>query len=119
MDCPRCGDKNDRVAETQHRLVRAEDTRLATTWCRECEAQYDGWVRQHAADIIWQTGIGAIVAMIIGMGLPLLGLEPAIGIVGVLVGFVTFLGLRQWGKQRRRRQFLEGALPRAYLPSKT
>lgn len=94
-------------------------TKAAAPWCRECELQYDTWVRQHAADILWQTGIGATVAMIIGLGLPLLGLEPVIGIAGVLVGFGTFVGLRQWGKQRRRRQFLEGALPRAYLPSKT
>ena len=57
--------------------------------------------------------------MTIGMGLPLIGLSPVIGIAGVLVGFGTFIGLRQWGKQRRRKQFLTGALPRAYLPSKT
>lgn len=88
-------------------------------WCRACETQYYSWVRQHAADIIWQTGTGAIVAMVIGLGLPLLGLAPIIGIAGVLIGFTTFLGLRSWGKQRRRRQFLADALPRAYLPSKT
>ena len=88
-------------------------------WCKECETQYDTWVRQHAADIVWQTGIGATVAMIIGLGLPLLGLEPFIGVGGVLAGFLTFLGLRGWGKRRRRRQYLTGALPRAYLPSKT
>ena len=88
-------------------------------WCRACEQQYDTWVRKHAADIIWQTGIGAIVAMLIGLGLPLLGLEPIVGIAGVLVGFTTFMSLRQWGKWRRRRQFLADALPRAYLPSKT
>ena len=88
-------------------------------WCRECEKQYDSWVRRHAADIIWQTGVGALVAMAIGLGLPLLGLEPIIGIAGVLVGFTTFMSLRTWGKKRRRRQFLTDALPRAYLPSKT
>jgi Flp pilus assembly protein TadB len=116
MACERCGDERDRREEQQTRLIQAEDTRLATTFCRACENQYDAWQRQHAADIIWQTGIGAIVAMIIGLGLPLLGLEPIIGIVGVLVGFGTFIGLRQWGKHRRRRQFvLAGDLPRAYL----
>ena len=119
MQCPRCGDANDRHEEKLNRLIRAEDTRIATPWCTDCETQYDSWVRQHAADIIWQTGLGAIVAMIIGLGLPLLGLEPIIGIVGVLVGFGTFIGLRQWGKARRRRQFLADGLPRAYLPSKT
>ena len=119
MQCPRCGDANDRREEKLDRLIRAEDTRIATPWCTDCETQYDAWVRQHAADIIWQTGLGAIVAMIIGLGLPLLGLEPVIGILGVLVGFGTFIGLRQWGKARRRRQFLADGLPRAYLPSKT
>jgi hypothetical protein len=120
MACERCGDEQDR-REEQHKLVaNGDDTRLARTFCTSCEQQYDAWVRQHAADIIWQTGIGAIVAMIIGLGLPLLGLEPIIGIVGVLVGFATFIGLRQWGKHRRRRQFARaGDLPRAYLPGKT
>jgi hypothetical protein len=88
-------------------------------WCRTCEQQYDTWVRKYAADIIWQTGVGALIAMAIGLGLPLLGLEPIIGIAGVLVGFTTFLGLRRYGKQRRRRQFLADGLPRAYLPRKT
>ena len=105
MECPRCASELE--------------TKGAGPWCHDCEVQYDSWVRTHVADIIWQTGIGAIVAMVIGMGLPLLGLSPIIGIAGVLVGFGTFIGLRQWGKQRRRRQFLTGALPRAYLPSKT
>lgn len=88
-------------------------------WCPACETQYDTWVRRHASDILWQTGIGAGIAMAIGLGLPLLGLEPIVGIAGVLVGFTSFLGLRRWGKQRRRRQFLADALPRAYLPSKS
>ena len=88
-------------------------------WCVDCEHQYDAWVRKHAADILWQTGLGAIVAMLIGLGLPLLRVEPVIATTGVLAGFGTFLGLRSWGKKRRRQQFLTGALPRAYLPSKT
>jgi hypothetical protein len=98
---------------------RTDEPGAREVWCRDCELQYDTWVRQHATDILWQTGLGAIVAMVIGLGLPLLGLEPIIGIAGVLAGFGTFMGLRRWGKQRRRRQFLTGALPRAYLPSKT
>ena len=104
MVCPRCGSEMAKTAEP---------------WCVECEKQYDTWVRKHAADILWQTGIGAVVAMLIGLGLPLLGLEPVIGTAGVLLGFSTFLGLRRWGQKKRRRQFLVGALPRAYLPSKT
>ena len=103
MSCRRCG---------------AEPV-LANGWCRECESLYDAWVRQYASDIVWQTGIGAIVAMVIGLGLPLLGIEPLIAAAGVLVGFGTFMGLRTWGKARRRRQYLQGQLPRAYLPRKT
>jgi hypothetical protein len=104
MSCPRCA---------------AELDASARGWCADCEGLYDRWVRQHAADIIWQTFTGAIVAMMIGLGLPLLGFEPAIATVGVLVGFGTFLGVRRWGKHRRRQQFLAAALPRAYLPAKT
>ena len=59
------------------------------------------------------------LCMAIGLGLPLLGLTPIIGIAGVLVGAGTFVGLRHWGKGRRRRQFLAGTLPRAYLPGKS
>jgi hypothetical protein len=88
-------------------------------WCTDCENQYDTWIRKHAADILWQTGSGALVAMAIGLGLPLLGVEPVIATIGVLAGASTFLGLRSWGKKRRRKQFLAGALPRAYLPSRT
>src|SRR5688572_14912001 len=93
MRCPRC----------------AAEMTTGAPWCRDCENQYDAWVRQHAADILWQTGGGALVAMVIGLGLPLLGLSPVIGIAGVLVGASTFIGLRQWGKRRRRRLFLAGA----------
>jgi Flp pilus assembly protein TadB len=119
MACQRCGGDNDRTDETWQRLALAESTRIDAPWCRECENQYDRWVRDHAADIVWQTGIGAAVAIVIGMVLPLLGLPPIIGIAGVLLGFSTFMGLRSWGKRRRRRQFLAGALPRAYLPKQT
>lgn len=98
MSCPRCG------AETP-------------SWCTECEKHYDTWVRQHAADILWQTGTGAVVAMLIGLGAPLLGLTPLVGIAGVFAGFGTFMGLKRWGKARRRRQYLATSVPRAYLPS--
>ncbi len=100
MSCPRCG------ADSK-------------TWCAECERLYDTWVRTHAADILWQTGAGASVAMIIGLGAPLLGLTPLIGIAGVLIGFGTFMGLRVWGNARRRTQFLATSVPRAYLPKHT
>lgn len=88
-------------------------------WCVDCERLYDTWVRGHATDILWQTGIGALVAMIVGLGAPLIGFSPILGIAGVLVGFGTFVGLRFWGNARRRRQFLTTSLPRAYLPGRT
>ena len=91
----------------------------ARRWCTDCERIYDTWSRQYAADIIWQAGSGAILAMVIALGLPLLGVAPIVGVGGVLAGAATFLSLRQWGKRRRRRQFLASALPRAYLPKHT
>ena len=101
MPCSRCG---------------AEDV-TPTGWCDACERQHDTWTRQHAADILWQAGGGAGVAMIVGLGAPLVGLSPLLGILGVLVGAGTFVGLRVWGTRRRRQQFLATALPRAYLPA--
>ena len=98
MSCPRCG------ANTEG-------------WCRDCETAYDGWSRQHAADILWQTGSGAAIAMIIGLGGLVVGLSPVVAIVGVLAGASTFLGLRRWGLRRRRRQYIATSVPRAYLPS--
>jgi hypothetical protein len=115
MQCPRCAADITKAGPSKPGGTSAP----RGPWCADCEKQYDTWVRSHAADILWQTGLGALVAMIIGLGLPLLGLEPIIGIAGVLVGFGTFIGLRQWGKHRRRQQFLAGSIPRAYLPSKT
>lgn len=57
--------------------------------------------------------------MVVALGAPVLGLSPLLGIAGVLVGTATFLGVRSVSKRRRRRQFLAGALPRAYLPPRT
>jgi len=88
-----------------------------TGWCRDCETAYDAWSRQHAADILWQTGSGAAIAMIVGLGGLVLGLSPIVAIAGVLAGASTFLGLRRWGLRRRRREYLETGVPRAYLPS--
>ena len=88
-------------------------------WCADCDRQHDAWSRQHAADIIWQAFTGAGIAMVFALGAPLVGLSLLFGIVGVLVGTGTFLGLRAWNKGRRRQQFLTNALPRAYLPTKT
>lgn len=80
---------------------------------------YDAWSRTYATDILWQTGTGALVAMIVGLGAPLLGLTPLLGVAGVLVGFGTFIGLRKWSNVRRRQQFLTATVPRAYLPDHT
>jgi Flp pilus assembly protein TadB len=85
-------------------------------WCVDCERQHYAWSRKHAADIVWQAGCGAGIAMIVGLGAPLLGLSPLLGIIGVLAGATTSLGLRLWSQRRRRQQFLETSLPRAYLP---
>jgi hypothetical protein len=100
MPCPRCS------ADTP-------------SWCTDCEGLYDTWSRQYAADIVWQTGTGALVAMIIGLGAPLFGLSPVLGIAGVLVGATTFLGLRKASNRRRRQQFITASVPRAYLPTHT
>ncbi len=100
MACPRCS------ADTP-------------SWCKDCERLYDSWVRGHATDILWQTGLGAVVAMIVGLGAPLLGLPPLLGIFGVLAGAATAGALRVWGNRRRRQQFLTTSVPRAYLPGGT
>lgn len=103
MSCERCA---------------AEDV-TASGWCVDCERQCDTWSRQHAADIIWQAFTGAGIAMTFALGAPLLGLSMLLGIVGVLIGTGTFVGLRVWTTRRRRQQFLANAMPRAYLPAKT
>ena len=91
----------------------------ASGWCVDCERLLDSWGRQHAADIIWQAFTGAGIAMAFALGAPLLGLSTLLGIVGVLIGTGTFLGLRRWSKRRRRQQFLATSIPRAYVPAKT
>jgi hypothetical protein len=101
MRCPRCA---------------ATDDLAPNGWCRACEGSYDTWSRQHAADIVWQTGTGAVIAMIIGLGGLVLGASPVVAIAGVLAGASTFIGLRRWGLRHRRGQYLATSVPRAYLP---
>ena len=98
MACPRCG------ADTP-------------SWCADCERGYDAWSRQHAADILWQTGSGAVLAILVGLGAPLVGLSPVVSIFGVVVGASSALGLRTWSNARRRRQYLATSVPRAQLTS--
>lgn len=88
----------------------------APTWCRDCELLYDTWVRRHATDIMWQALIGTVVIAAVGLGLPLLGVGPWIEGVGAFAGFGTLFGLSRMTRRRRRRQFLQAPLPRAYLP---
>jgi hypothetical protein len=88
----------------------------APTWCRDCELLYDAWVRRHATDIIWQAMLGTLVIAAIGIGLPLLGVGSLIAAVGAFAGFGTLFGLARMTRRRRRQQFLQAPLPRAYLP---
>jgi hypothetical protein len=85
-------------------------------WCAECEKLYDSWSRRHAGDIVWQALIGTVIVSGVGIGLPLLGVGKLIAAVGAFAGFGTIFGLSRLTRRRRRRQFLQAPLPRAYLP---
>jgi hypothetical protein len=99
MACGRCGGES------------------ALKWCKDCERQYDHWVRRHAADIVWQALAGGVVVCAIGVGLPLLGVGWLVAGSGAFAGFGTLYGLSRMTRRRRRHQFLQAALPRAYLPA--
>lgn len=88
-------------------------------WCRDCELEYDTWVRRHASDIIWPVLSGMVILCAVALGLPLLGAGYVVATTGVFAGFGTLLGLQRLNARRRRRQFQLSSLPRAYLPSKT
>jgi len=100
VTCPRCAGAID-----------------ATKWCKDCEVQYDRWVRRHASDIVWQALSGTVIVSAIALGLPLLGFGVLVGGAGAFAGFGTIFGLARLTRRRRRRQFLEASLPRAYLPA--
>ena len=85
-------------------------------WCTECERLYDGWSRKYASDIVWQALIGTVIVSGVGLGLPLLGVGKLIAAVGAFAGFGTVFGLSRLTRRRRRQQFLQAPLPRAYLP---
>jgi hypothetical protein len=102
MSCPRCAG-----------TVEAGGAR----WCKACEQLYESWVRRHASDIVWQALTGTVVVSAIGIGLPLLGVGWLVAAAGAFAGFGTILGLSRLTRRRRRRQFLEAPLPRAYLPA--
>ena len=88
----------------------------AATWCKECERLYDQWSRRHAKDIVWQALTGTVIVSVVGLGLPLLGIGKLIGAVGAFAGFGTVYGLARITRRKRRQQFLQAPLPRAYLP---
>ncbi len=85
-------------------------------WCKECEKLYDGWSRRHAGDIVWQALIGTVIVSGVGLGLPLLGVGKLVAALGAFAGFGTIFGLSRLTRRRRRQQFLQAPLPRAYLP---
>jgi hypothetical protein len=85
-------------------------------WCKECELLYDKWVRRHETDIVWQALVGTVIITGVGLGLPILGVSTLIGAVGAFAGFGAMLGLSRLTRRRRRQQFLQAPLPRAYLP---
>lgn len=91
----------------------------AAPWCKACELLYDQWSRRHASDIVWQALTGTVIVSAVGIGLPLLGIGKLIAAVGAFAGFGTVFGLSRLTRRRRRRQFLQAPLPRAYLPAKT
>lgn len=88
-------------------------------WCDDCERAYDTWSRRHASDVVWTVLCGGFVTSLIGMGLPLLGLDMLFAAIAVFAGFGTWGLVHAANRNRRRQQFLRGALPRAYLMSKT
>ena len=88
-----------------------------TAWCKQCDVLYDGWIRKYATDIVWQALAAGVVVAAAGLGLPLLGVGWLVGATGAFAGFGTLYGLSRLTRRRRRRQFLQTSLPRAYLPA--
>jgi hypothetical protein len=102
MDCPRCA---------------APLEAPGPRWCPDCERLYDRWVRRHASDIVWQSLAGTVVVSAVGLGLPLLGATWLVAAAAAFGGFGTIFGLARLTRRRRRRQFLQTSVPRAYLPA--
>lgn len=87
-------------------------------WCADCEAAFEAWVRRHATDIVWAALGGGLVLAVAGVVLPVLGLGIGVGwgVGAVFLAWGTVLGDYGLRRRFRRRQFLAGTLPRAYLP---
>lgn len=92
---------------------------LASGWCRDCERAFGIWGRRYATDIVSTVLVGMAIVLVGGMGLPLLGLGWLASASSIFVSFGAMVGLYQFHDRRRRRQFLESRLPRAYLTSRT
>lgn len=84
-------------------------------WCASCERGYDEWIRQHASDIIAPTLLAGSIVIAVGVGLPILGVGWLVAAGGVFAGFGAMYGSFRLLRRKRRRQFLEASLPRAYL----
>jgi hypothetical protein len=104
MACPHCA---------------AEDNLLASGWCRDCERAFGIWGRRHATDMIAIVLVGMAIVLVGAMGLPLLGVNWLVSASSILVSFGAMVGLYRVIDRRRRRQFLEERMPRAYLPDRT
>jgi hypothetical protein len=104
MACPHCA---------------VEVNLLASGWCRDCERAYGIWGRRHAGDLISTVLVGMAIVLVGGMGLPLLGVPWLVSASSIFVSFGAMIGLYQFHDRRRRRQFLQARLPRAYLPDRT
>jgi hypothetical protein len=103
MACPHCA---------------IDENLLASGWCRNCERAFGIWGRRHAADLVSTVLAGMVIVLIGSMGLPLLGFSTLLSGTSVLVAFGAMVGLYRFHDRRRRQQFLEARLPRAYLASK-
>jgi hypothetical protein len=118
--CPRCHAEHDAIAQRGGSVAGSRPMKWgmpAVTWCKDCEHLYDGWVRRHASDIVWQALVGTLIVSAVGVGLPILGVGTLVGAVGAFGAFGTIYGLSRLTRRRRRRQFLQAPLPRAYLPA--
>ncbi|TMQ17805.1 MAG: hypothetical protein E6J91_09295 [Deltaproteobacteria bacterium] len=104
MVCPHCA---------------AEDNLLASGWCRDCERAFGIWGRRYATDMVGIVIVGMAIVLVGGMGLPLLGLSWLASASSIFAAFATMVGLYRHFDRRRRRQFLQERVPRAYLPDRT
>lgn len=114
MACARCGNPDE--TEPSAPEVPLLSLARGRTWCPTCERAYDAWSRRHASDIVWEALAGTVIVLFAGMGLPLLGVSWLVAATGVFAGFGTMIGLHRVNARRRRRQYLRGEVPRAYLP---